>query len=198
MNIPPELSHLVSLLSRMPGVGKKSALRMTFFILAQDEGFADELVAAIQTVKHKLRACEVCFNLTRDSRCAICQDARRDSRIICVVEDAINVVNVESSGEYRGLYHVLQGSLSPIHGRDPSSLRIRELLDRIDAHPVEEVILATNPTVEGEATANYLADLLMERKVKTTRIATGVPMGGSLDYCDSVTMAKALAQRRTL
>lgn len=191
-----ELDQVIDLISRMPGIGKKSAQRMALFILGQDQTYAMRLAQAIEALKSHVRYCSQCFNFCQSDPCHICRDPKRDQSVWCVVEDAVNVVQIERSGEFRGLYHVLGGVLSPVHGISPGELKIRELLERIRNHPVEEIILATNPTVEGEATAMYLVDLLRPLGIKTSRIATGVPIGGSLDYCDEVTMAKAIENRR--
>lgn len=192
------LDRVTNLLAEMPGVGKKSAQRLAFFILNQPDQYAEDLADAVTRLKANLRWCTACFNISHQEVCDICAKQDRDRGLLCVVEDAANLATVERSGGYRGYYHVLQGVLSPVNGIGPEELRVRELLERLRQEPVEEVILATNPTLEGEATAGYLADLLAETGIAVSRIGVGVPIGGSLDYCDEVTMSKALENRRRL
>ena len=192
------LQRVIDLLSKMPGVGKKSAQRMAFRILDLPEEYAFSLADSIRALKHELKSCRQCFNLSSAEVCGICSDPKRESHLVCVVEDAAGIKNIDRSGGYRGLYHVLQGVLSPMHGVGPNELRVMELMTRLQSGSFSEVILALNPTVEGEATASYLADLVKPLDIAVSRIATGIPMGGSLDYCDDITMANALLNRRSL
>ena len=175
---PAPIQRLVTELSRLPGIGQRTAQRLAFHILRADDDAAFALADAIREVKEKVGLCEVCFNLAEGPRCRICEDERRERGLICVVEEPADVIPIERTGEYRGLYHVLGGALSPIDGIDPDDLKIAELSTRIDAGGVEEVVLATNPTTTGEATALYIADLIRER-VSVTRLASGLPVGRS-------------------
>ncbi|MCB1044801.1 MAG: recombination protein RecR [Acidobacteria bacterium] len=190
------LERATELLAKMPGVGRKSAQRMAFRIIALPSEYALELAEAIRALKEELKVCEQCFNFSASTLCGICSDAKRDPRLICVVEDASSIKNIERSGRFRGLYHVLQGVLSPMHGVGPDDLRCRELLLRVASAPIDEVIFALNPTLEGEATSAYLGELLKGSSCTLSRIATGIPVGGSLDYCDEITMASAIDHRR--
>ncbi len=183
-------------LGRLPGIGPKSAQRITFHLLKVAPEDARRLARAIVEVKERTVLCEVCFNVGLGSRCAICSDDRRDPGVICVVEDPRDIVAVERTREFRGRYHVLGGALSPIDGVGPEQLRVRELLARLDDGAVTEVILCTNPNLEGEATAMYLARLLRPLGVRTTRIASGLPVGGDLEYADELTLGRALEGRR--
>ena len=192
------IQRLVQRLSRLPGVGEKSATRFAFHILRAPEAWARELAQAILDVRDKVRLCSRCCNLTEQDPCAICADARRDETIVCVVAQPTDLLAIERSGSYRGRYHVLHGVLSPLDGVGPDDLRIRELLDRLPGSPVAEVILATSPSVEGESTAMYLARLLGPLGVKLSRIAAGVPIGGELEHVDQVTLGRALEGRRPL
>lgn len=193
------LDRLTSLFGEMPGIGKKTAQRLAYFVLSREPGYAEELSLTIKELRQNLRWCERCYNLSETDLCSICQQTNRDGSQLCVVEDAANVSVIERSGGYRGNYHVLQGVLSPVNGIGPDELRISELLKRLDEDPVGELILATNPTVEGEATAMYIAGVVEDREgLKVSRIGTGVPIGGSLDYVDEITMAKALENRRAV
>jgi recombination protein RecR len=192
------ISRLIAELSRLPGIGQRTAQRLAFHILRASDEEALALADAIREVKEKVGLCEVCFNLAEGPRCRICEDTRRDSSVICVVEEPADVIPVERTGEYRGVYHVLGGALSPIDGVDPEDLRIAELLDRVGGD-VTEVVLATNPTTTGEATALHIADALRGRDgVAVTRLASGLPVGADLEHADEVTLGKALAGRRTL
>jgi len=193
----PSVDNLVAQLSRLPGVGTRTAQRLAFHLLRVPKDEALALAAAIDEVKERVRFCRECGNLTEDEVCAICLDARRDNSIVCVVEQPADVVSLERTAEYRGLYHVLGGALSPIDGVEPEHLRIDELLRRVERNGVEEVVLATNPTMTGEATASYLADRLRGR-VRVTRLASGLPVGGDLEYADEVTLGRALAGRRDM
>ena len=193
---PQPINRLVSELAKLPGVGQRTAQRLAFHILRSDDADAGALADAIREVKEKVGLCEVCFNLAEGPRCEVCQDTRRDQSLICVVEQPADVIPIERTHEYRGLYHVLGGALSPIDGVDPEDLRIAELVARIDdaAEPVAEVVLATNPTTTGEATAHHVAELL-RGKVAITRLASGLPVGADLEHADEVTLGRAFAGR---
>jgi len=188
------ISKLIDELAKMPGIGPKTAQRLAFYILKipGDESLA--LAEAIKAVKEKVRRCSICFHITEEDPCAICRDADRDSSIICVVEEANDVLALEKVGDFKGRYHVLGGALSPLDGIGPDDLHIRELLERIK-DGVREVILATNPNVEGEATALYLMKLIKPAKIRITRVARGLPMGGDLEYADQATLSRALEDR---
>ncbi|MBT8489664.1 MAG: recombination mediator RecR [Deltaproteobacteria bacterium] len=190
------IRRLIQELSRFPGVGEKTATRLALYILTAAEEDARRLAESIIEVKHKIRLCPVCFNLTDEERCHICKDETRAKDVICVVSDPDSLVAIEESGSFRGTYHVLHGLLSPIDGIGPESLRLQELLDRISQDGVHEVILATNPSVQGESTALLIAKLLQDKDITITRIALGVPVGGDLKYTDKMTMAKAIEFRR--
>jgi recombination protein RecR len=192
------IARLVKELARLPGIGEKTAQRLAFHILKAGPGYAGDLAAAVTGVVRDVRLCSSCQTLTDRDPCPICADPQRDARTLCVVEGVPDLVAVERTHEYRGRYHVLHGALSPLDGVGPGDLKIRELLLRLEASPVDEVIVATNPDVEGEATALYLTKLLKPLGLKVTRIAQGVPMGGDLEYADQVTLARALAGRREL
>jgi recombination protein RecR len=194
---PGPINRLVAELSKLPGIGQRTAQRLAFHVLREEETEALALADAIREVKEKVGLCEVCFNLAEESRCQICQDTRRDRTLICVVEQPADVIPIERTHEYRGLYHVLGGALSPIDGIDPDDLRISELVSRISEGDVEEVVLATNPTTTGEATAHHLAELL-RGKVTITRLASGLPVGADLEHADEVTLGRALSGRRSL
>lgn len=195
MSLPDPLTRLVEELQRLPGVGPKSALRLAFHILKTPRDVSDRLVDAIHDVKDHVTYCSICNNITATDPCIYCSSDSRDRRVICVVEEPQNVANIEKSREYKGLYHVLMGALSPLQGVGPDDLKIKGLLSRIQ-DGITEVILATNPNVEGEATAIYIARLLKPLGVKVTRIAMGVPVGSDLEYADEVTMHKAMEGRR--
>jgi recombination protein RecR len=194
---PGPIQRLITELSRLPGVGQRTAQRLAFHILRADDPDALALADAIREVKERVGLCEVCFNLAEESRCQICQDERRDRSLICVVEEPSDVIPIERTGEYRGLYHVLGGALSPIDGIDPGDLRIDELTRRVEEGGVSEVVLATNPTTTGEATAHHIAELLRDR-VAITRLASGLPVGADLEHADEVTLGRALSGRRSL
>jgi recombination protein RecR len=191
------VENLVAQLTRLPGVGSRTAHRFAFHLLRVPKDEALALAQAIEDVKERVRFCRECGNLTEDEVCAICLDPRRDSAMICVVEHPADLVSLEKTHEYRGLYHVLGGALSPIDGVEPEHLRIDELLRRVDMNGVHEVVLATNPNMTGEATAAFLADRLRGR-VRVTRLASGLPVGGDLEYADEVTLGRALAGRREM
>jgi recombination protein RecR len=196
--LPDPLTRLVEQLQKLPGIGAKSALRLAFHVLKNPREDADRLCDAIRDVKEHVTYCSNCNNITDADPCAYCTSATRDQRIICVVEEPQNVSVVEKTREFRGVYHVLMGALSPLHGVGPDDLKIKGLLARVGSGSVEEVILATNPTVEGEATALYLARLLKPLGVRVTRIAMGIPVGSDLEYADEVTMTRAMENRRDL
>jgi len=189
------VDNLIRLLGKLPGVGPKSAARLAFHVLKISPDEAREIADAIVAVKERVGTCEVCCNITEVSPCAICADPRRDHGVICVVEEALDVPALEKVEDYRGMYHVLGGRLSPLDGIGPDDIRIRELLAQITSD-TREVVLATNPTVEGEATAMYIAKLIKPLGVKVTRIARGLPMGGDLEYADAVTLSRALSGRQ--
>ena len=189
------IARLVEELTRLPGIGGKTASRLAMHILRSSREDAENLARAILEVKEKIRLCSLCFNLTDQDPCRICQDPRRDGEVICVVSGPEDLMAVEKSGSFRGLYHVLHGVLSPLEGVGPKDLRIGELLSRLQGGKVKEVILATNPSVEGEATAQYLSQIIKPLNVRVTRIARGVPMGGDLQYIDQVTLSKSLENR---
>ncbi|HHV39370.1 MAG TPA: recombination protein RecR [Tepidimicrobium sp.] len=192
------IANLIEQLSKLPGIGRKTAQRLSFYILEMDPTEAEELAVAITDAKEKVHYCSVCCNLTDGDPCHICRDDRRDRSIICVVEGAKDIVAMEKTREYRGLYHVLHGTISPMENIGPNEIKIRELLNRLSGDEVKEVILAINPTVEGEATALYIAKLLKPLNIKTTRIAHGIPVGGDLEYFDEITLSRALENRREL
>ena len=194
---PGPVQRLIAELSRLPGIGQRTAQRLAFHILRSDDADALGLAEAIREVKDKVRLCEVCFNLAEGPRCRICEDERRDRSLICVVEEPSDVIPIERTGEYRGLYHVLGGALSPIDGIDPEDLRIAELVRRVQDAEVREVVLATNPTTTGEATALHVAELLRDQAT-ITRLASGLPVGADLEHADEVTLGRALAGRRSM
>ena len=194
---PAPLARLTAELSRLPGIGRRTAQRLAFHILRADDEEVRNLAQAIVEVKERVGLCEVCFNLSEGPRCRICEDAGRDSSVICVVEEPADVIPLERTHEYRGLYHVLGGALSPIDGIDEEDLKIAELVDRVRAGGVDEVILATNPTTTGEATAMRIGELLSD-SVRVTRLASGLPVGADLEHADEVTLGKAMAGRQDL
>ena len=191
------MDNLVAQLTRLPGIGTRTAQRLAFHILAVPSDEANALGHAIADVKARVRPCRECGNLTEDELCGVCMDTRRDRTVICVVEQPVDVLSLERTHEYRGLYHVLGGALSPLDGVEPRDLRIEQLLERAGDGVVKEVVLATNPTMTGEATAAYLADRLRDRAT-VTRLASGLPVGGDLEYADEVTLGRALAGRREI
>jgi recombination protein RecR len=195
--LSPAVDNLVAQLTRLPGVGTRTAHRLAFHLLRVPKDEAEALAAAIGEVKERVRFCSECGNLTEEERCEICRDERRDRTLVCVVEQPADLVSLERTHEYRGLYHVLGGSLSPIDGVEPEHLRIDELMGRVERNGIQEVVLATNPNMTGEATAAYLADRLRGR-VRVTRLASGLPVGGDLEYADEVTLGRALAGRREM
>jgi len=190
------VQDLIDELGRLPGVGPKSAQRIAFYIL-QTEGYdPSRLADVLTTVRDKVRFCEVCGNVSEQATCSICRDPRRDQTLICVVEEAKDVVAIERTREFRGLYHVLGGAISPIQGVGPDQLRIRQLMTRLADATVREIIIATNPNVEGEATAAYLSRMLQAMELRVTRLASGLPVGGDLEYADEVTLGRAFEGRR--
>jgi recombination protein RecR len=195
--LSPSVDNLVAQLTRLPGIGSRTAQRLAFHLLSTQREEALALAAAITEVKERVRFCRECGNLTEEELCGICLDPRRDRTVVCVVEQPVDVISLERTHEYRGLYHVLGGSLSPLDGVEPEHLRIDELLQRVAAGEVQEVVLATNPNMTGEATAAYVADRLRDRAT-VTRLASGLPVGGDLEYADEVTLGRALAGRREI
>ena len=192
------MTRLIDELKKLPGIGNKSAQRLAFHILRSSDDDAAALASAVRDVKAKLRLCSVCNNITDVDPCTYCSNPTRNQKLICVVEEPTNIAAVEKTRHFNGVYHVLHGAISPLHGVGPEHLRIPNLLARVETGQVEEVILATNPTVEGEATATYLSNLFRSLPVKVTRIATGVPVGSDIEYADEVTMQKAMEGRREL
>jgi recombination protein RecR len=192
------MARLIDELKRLPGVGSKSAQRIAFHLLKLEDADVERLATAIRELRQSIRLCEICHNVTETSPCAYCSDTSRDARLLCVVEDAASIVPIEKTAHYRGRYHVLQGVLSPLHGVGPEQLKVESLVQRVRNDGVEEVILATNPTVEGEATAVYLSNVLKPLNVKVTRIALGVPVGSELEYVDSATMSRAMDGRKPM
>lgn len=192
------LNELIEELEKFPGIGRKTAERLAFYILKSSQEDATRLSRAIINVKEKIKYCNICNNVTESDICFICKDSRRDDTTICVVENPKDVIVIEKTHEYRGLYHVLMGSISPLDGIGPDELKIESLLKRLSYGKIKEIIIATNPNVEGEATAMYLAKIIKQSGIKITRIAHGLPVGGDLEYADEVTISKALEGRREL
>ena len=189
------LGNLVDQLAKLPGIGRKSAQRLAFHILKQPEKEAQLLAEAILTAKAKIHYCSLCYNLTDKELCPICSNPERDQTVLCVVEDARDVIALERAHQFHGLYHVLHGAISPMDGVGPDQMKIKELLQRLQVHPAEEIIIATNTSIEGEATAMYLSNLLKPLGIKVTRIAQGLPVGGDIQYADEVTLARAFEGR---
>jgi recombination protein RecR len=194
---PAPVDRLIAELGKLPGIGRRTAQRLAFHILRSSDEDAFALAAAIREVKEQIGLCETCFNLAAGPVCEVCADPRRNRELICVVEEPQDVIPIERTGEYRGLYHVLGGALSPIDGIDPSDLKIEELVARVDAGGVEEVVIATNPTTTGEATAHHIGERLRGR-VTLTRLASGLPVGADLEHADEVTLGRALTGRRSV
>ena len=192
------MAQLIDELKKLPGVGGKSAQRLAFHILRSSSEDAEALAAAIRNLKEKLHLCSICSNITDVDPCSYCTSATRNQRLVCVVEEPTNIASIEKARFYNGVYHVLHGAISPLHGVGPEQLRIASLVKRIESGSLEEVIIATNPTIEGEATAVHLTGLLKRPGVKVTRIATGIPAGSDIEYADEVTMLKAMEGRREL
>ncbi len=192
------MARLIDELKKLPGIGSKNAQRLAFHILRSSEADAEALAGAVRDVKAKLHLCSVCNNITDVDPCVYCSSATRNPRVVCVVEEPTNIAAIEKTRHYNGSYHVLHGSLSPLHGVGPEHLRLESLTRRVDAGEVDEVIIATNPTVEGEATAIYISNTVRRPNLKVTRIATGIPAGSDIEYADEVTMTKAMEGRREL
>ena len=192
------VQDLIEELGRLPGIGPKSAQRLAFHLLTIEMTDAERLARTIIAVKEKVRFCARCFNVSEYEECRICRDARRDTTVVCVVEEPRDLMAMERTGEFRGRYHVLGGAISPIDGVGPDDLRIKELMVRIGDEEISEVVIATNPNIEGEATASYLARMLKAMEISVTRIASGLPVGGDLEYADEVTLGRAFAGRRRL
>jgi len=192
------IANLIDQFSKLPGIGRKSAQRLAYHVLEMDQQEVEKLSIAILEAKEKIKFCEVCGNLTDKSICHICKNETRDKSIICVVEGPRDIIAMEKSKEYKGLYHVLHGAISPMENIGPQDIKIKELLNRLGTDEVKEVIVATNPTVEGEATALYISKLIKPLGVKVTRIAHGIPVGGDLEYFDEVTLARAMDNRREM
>jgi len=198
MNSLKCVATLVKELSRLPGIGEKTAQRLAFHILKLPKVEAESLARSIVDVKEKVKICSRCFNITEEDPCQICRDSNRNEKQICVVEEPHDLLAIEKTGVFKGKYHVLQGSLSPLDGRGPDDIRVRELLDRLKGNSVDEVIIATNPNNDGEATAHYLTKVTKSLGIKVTKIAQGIPMGGDLEYADHVTIGKAIEGRREI
>ncbi len=192
------VQDLIEELGRLPGIGPKSAQRLAFHLLTIETADAERLARTIVAVKEKVRFCERCFNVAEQAECRICRDARRATSVVCVVEEPRDLMAVERTGEFRGRYHVLGGAISPIDGVGPDDLRIKELMARVGQEHIVEVVIATNPNIEGEATASYLARILKAMEIRVSRIASGLPVGGDLEYADEVTLGRAFAGRRDL
>jgi recombination protein RecR len=198
MQYAQPISRLIQELTKLPGVGEKTASRLAMYILRASKEDAESLAQVILEVKEKIRLCSTCFNLTDQDPCQICQDPRRNGEVICVVSGPEDLMALEKSGSFRGLYHVLHGVLSPLEGVGPKDLRVSELLSRLQGGKIKEVIVATNPSVEGEATAQYLSQIIKPLDIRVTRIARGVPMGGDLQYIDAITLSKSLENRNPI
>lgn len=196
MNSLKCVSILIKELSRLPGIGEKTAQRLAFYILKLSKAEAESLARSILEVKEKVRVCSRCYNITEEDPCRICRDPERTERQICIVEEPHDLMAIEKAGVFRGKYHVLQGSLSPLDGRGPDEIRVSELLGRLKNNGVDEVIIATNPNNDGEATAHYLIKMIKPLGLKVTKIAQGIPMGGDLEYTDNVTVSRAIQGRR--
>jgi recombination protein RecR len=193
------VARLIDEFSRLPGIGPKTASRLAFYLLRAPAEQAQSLADALRELRERIRFCSTCFNITEDDPCAVCTDEGRDRSIICVVEEPLDVIAIERTRDYHGLYHVLHGTIAPVEGIGPDDLRIAELLYRLDVvSPVREVIIATNPNIEGEATAMYIARQLEGRGIRATRLARGLPVGGDLEYADEVTLSRALAGRQAI
>ena len=192
------IQRLIEALERLPGIGPKSASRLAFYILRMPDDQVQELADAIASLQEQIVYCSRCQNLSETDPCAICSDPGRDQHLVCVVEDPLDVVAIERTGVYKGLYHVLHGVINPVEGIGPEDLRVDALLARLDREPIEEVLIATNPNMEGEATAMYLARLLHPKGVRVTRLARGLPVGGDLEYADEITLSRALEGRREI
>ena len=192
------IDQLIEALTKLPGIGRKTAARLAFHILRSSLSEAQALARAILDVKEKIRLCSICFNLTDEDPCRICQDEHRNNEVLCVVEGPNDLIAIENTGAFNGRYHVLHGTISPLEGVGPEDIKVKELMERLQQEKLMEVILATNPTVEGGATALYLTDLIRPLGLKVTRIAFGIPMGGEIEYSDGMTLSKALEGRREI
>jgi recombination protein RecR len=197
-NATDPVQELIDELRKLPGIGQKSAQRLVFHLIRRPEAESQRLAQAILSLKANLSLCSRCNNFTSSDPCRICSDAHRDARLVCVVEEPFNILSIEKSGDYRGLYHVLHGAISPINGVGPEDLKIKSLLERLRDGTVEEIILATNPTIEGEATALYLSRLVKPLNVRVSRIAFGIPVGGDLEYADEVTISRSISARQAM
>jgi recombination protein RecR len=195
---PESVARLIEAFAQLPGIGPKTASRLTFYLLRRPAEQSQALADALRDLKQKTLFCGTCFNIAESSPCPICRDVSRDRTIVCVVEEPLDVLAIERTGEYRGLYHVLHGALSPVEGIGPDELRINELLVRLRQEPAQEVLLATNPNLEGEATAMYLARLIQPLNLRITRLARGLPVGGDLEYADAMTLGRALEGRQDI
>lgn len=196
--MPRSVQRLIDELARLPGIGPKSASRLTFFLLRSPDNQALDLASALQDLKEKTQLCSVCFNITEQDPCPVCTDESRNARLLCVVEEPLDVLAIERSGAYGGRYHVLHGAISPVEGIGPEDLRISELVARVQPGAFDEIIVATNPTLEGESTALYIQRRLADRDVRLTRLARGLPVGGDLEYTDEITLGRALEGRQAL
>ncbi len=192
------LERLITEFSKLPGIGHKTAQRLAFHMLKQSEAEAKKLADAIIAAKENMHFCKICFNITDSEICQFCRDPQRDQSLICIVEESKDIISLERTAQFRGRYHVLQGAISPIDGIGPEELRIKELLERLKDGKVKELVIATNPNIEGEATALYIAKLVKPLGIKATRIASGLPVGGDLEFADEVTLAKALEGRKEI
>lgn len=196
--MPRSVQRLIDELARLPGIGPKSASRLTFYLLRSPDNQAVDLAMALQDLKEKTQLCSVCFNITEEDPCPVCTDPSRDARLLCVVEEPLDVLAIERSGAYGGRYHVLHGAISPVEGIGPEDLRISELVARVRPGEFDEIIVATNPTLEGESTALYIQRRLSDKDVRLTRLARGLPVGGDLEYTDEITLGRALEGRQDL
>jgi recombination protein RecR len=195
---PEPVTRLIEAFAQLPGIGPKTASRLTFYLLRRPAEQAEALADALRDLKQKTVFCSTCFNITEASPCAVCRDEGRDRSVICVVEEPLDVLAIDRTGEYKGLYHVLHGAISPVDGIGPDELRIQELMARLKDQPAQEILLATNPNLEGEATAMYLARLIQPLGIRVTRLARGLPVGGDLEYADVVTLGRAVQGRREM
>ena len=195
---PEPVTRLIDAFAQLPGIGPKTASRLTFYLLRRPAEQTDALADALRDLKERIIFCQQCLNITEQSPCKICQDEGRERGVICVVEEPLDVLAIERTGEYRGLYHVLHGAISPVEGIGPDELRINELMARLRAESIQEILLATNPNLEGEATAMYLARLIQPMGIRVTRLARGLPVGGDLEYADAVTLSRALEGRQEM